>query len=242
LSAAGAVVFAVLMTTPLAAVIRNWWRSRSGDAAACTPLEALEALRWEIPGTLEGGRFECRFKDRALVVSVERGHYRIEVEGVPQAGDLEGKDAVSMLEEIARSGDRRLLDRFPDWQAILQVFRAHRLRFAEGRLEAMADFGGSVLGPSDEAARLKRLLERLIDATRIADLVLSLRTREAVHTRCPYCHEDFGSEGAEALVQCAKCGARHHAECFQEFGKCAVFACSARITEPLRDLAGPEKG
>jgi RING finger family protein len=52
--------------------------------------------------------------------------------------------------------------------------------------------------------------------------------------RCPFCREDFAA--GEVVESCAACETVHHAECREEFGACATFACEAP-TEPGRRFA-----
>jgi hypothetical protein len=231
----GAIVFLVLVTVLAAAVGRHLYGQRESRAGACTPLEVLSALRWELPGgTLDGTRFTGRYKDRAIAVSIMGSHYEVELEGIPSGIDLEAKDALTRLEESPETANRS------DWQAIVRVFHSHSIRFANGRLVARTEFGGGVIGPHEEAIRLRRLLDKLVEVTEVARLALSLRSRGSAETRCPYCHDDF--VGRAQTTECPKCGALHHVDCFTEHGKCAVFACSTRAPQALRDLSGPEKG
>lgn len=56
------------------------------------------------------------------------------------------------------------------------------------------------------------------------------------HDRCPYCLGELrapapeeGSDEAtppDPLVSCKRCGTPHHEACFQEHGRCCVFACA----------------
>lgn len=211
-----------------------------GTGAACEPDAVLSALQWEVKGTFAAGRFEGMHRDRKVEIRIQGGHYRIAIEGTPELGDLEGREALARMELLARSPDALKLAAIPDWQAILRVFHANPFRFEGGRLISTAAFGGGVLGPHEEATRLKRLLDRLVEVTAVAQFALSLRARVATDTRCPYCHGDFEG-GLLQITGCPKCGARHHVDCFVEHGKCAVFACSAQVPQGLRDLSGPGK-
>ncbi len=229
-----AILFVVILLVLAAALRRLYVRPESG-ATACTPLEVLSALRWEIPGgLLEGTRFTGRYKDRAVAISLAGAHYEVEIEGIPSGIDLEAKEALTRLEESPETANR------PDWQAIVRVFHSHSIRFTNGRLIARTEFGGGVIGPHEEAIRLRRLLDKLVEVTEAARLAFSLRSRGSADTRCPYCHGDF--VGRAQTTECPKCGALHHVDCFTEHGKCAVFACSTRAPQALRDLSGPEKG
>lgn len=56
-------------------------------------------------------------------------------------------------------------------------------------------------------------------------------------SRCPYCKEGIGA--VRDVVACALCGARHHAACREEHGRCAV--CSSvelLVYKKNDDLAG----
>lgn len=52
--------------------------------------------------------------------------------------------------------------------------------------------------------------------------------------RCPFCHEDFAA--GQIVESCACCQTVHHADCREEFGACATFACEAP-SEPGRRFA-----
>ena len=45
-------------------------------------------------------------------------------------------------------------------------------------------------------------------------------------SECPYCLSQISD--TEETVQCAKCGAKHHAECWHENGGCAAKNCDRR--------------
>jgi hypothetical protein len=51
-------------------------------------------------------------------------------------------------------------------------------------------------------------------------------------TRCPFCHEEL-AQGKE-LVACAACGARHHASCHRDHGRCASCASVEVLVPPRR--------
>lgn len=219
------------------AVARAWLGRDEEGGRACSPPDVLHALQWEVQGKVQDGRFSGHHKDRALTIEVSGSSYVIEIEGIPAAGDLTGSEALALIEEqTSRVG---AVPEIPDWDAIVRIFHAHPIRFVKGRLVCTADFGGGVLGSVEEAKRLKRLLDRLVEVTHIAQIALSLRSRRSPDAKCPYCHAQFPDR--LQTTECPKCGALHHVECFLEHGKCAVFACSARITTPLRDLSGPGK-
>jgi TM2 domain-containing membrane protein YozV len=60
---------------------------------------------------------------------------------------------------------------------------------------------------------------------------------------CPYCRAPF--EPDEEIVACPACATRHHADCLQENGGCAVFGCSqgpadeATVSITTEDLSPP---
>ncbi len=54
---------------------------------------------------------------------------------------------------------------------------------------------------------------------------------------CPYCKGAF--EAPATLVACAACGARHHAECHGEHGKCATCGATERLVPEGKVLQGP---
>jgi hypothetical protein len=210
-----------------AATIYIGWRfldNRERTAGACSTREAIAALAWEIPGSANGDVFEGTHRGRRVTVRARGTKYEIVIEGEPSAGTLTGPEALAAIRHAARTPEG--LAAMPDWQALVHVFDAHPIRFEKGSLRAVASAGGGVLGSRDEAQRLKRLLDRLVEVTRIAHLALSLRTRAGSEARCPYCHDDF--ETRQRTIECPRCGVKHHEECYQEFGRCSVFACATR--------------
>ncbi len=53
-----------------------------------------------------------------------------------------------------------------------------------------------------------------------------------VALRCPFCRDGFE---AGAVRRCARCGVRHHLECFGLHGRCAVFGCAGALEDDLMD-------
>ena len=58
-------------------------------------------------------------------------------------------------------------------------------------------------------------------------------------SRCPYCKEGIGA--VRDVVACALCGARHHAACREEHGRCAVCSSVELLVYKKNDdpVAGP---
>lgn len=59
--------------------------------------------------------------------------------------------------------------------------------------------------------------------------------------RCPYCLADLaevGDDPAEVVVSCKACLTRHHLACWEEHGRCTIFACgeAAHVSEVVREL------
>jgi len=59
--------------------------------------------------------------------------------------------------------------------------------------------------------------------------------------RCPFCHDGIDVAG-EAWVACAGCVARHHAECWDEAGRCGVCRGGERLTREGAAPAAPAAG
>jgi hypothetical protein len=67
----------------------------------------------------------------------------------------------------------------------------------------------------------------LLELTSPADFVLSnVQVSLDIGTRCPVCGTPL-SRGR--IVRCSKCGAVHHADCWQFNGLCATFACGSSV-------------
>jgi hypothetical protein len=82
--------------------------------------------------------------------------------------------------------------------------------------------------------RVAKLVEGLT-----ASLVTSITAYE--QTRCPFCRDDL--RPSEELVDCASCGTRHHAECFEDLGECTIRGCDSQRAEPVaRRADGPPSG
>ncbi|MCA8921637.1 MAG: hypothetical protein KDD82_07480 [Planctomycetes bacterium] len=61
--------------------------------------------------------------------------------------------------------------------------------------------------------------------------------------RCPYCLADLADADGEELdrepvVSCKSCLTRHHLACWEEHGRCTIFACgqALHVSEVVRDL------
>lgn len=61
--------------------------------------------------------------------------------------------------------------------------------------------------------------------------------REGSELSCPYCHDDI--RGAPQTIVCSNCDARHHSDCYEHFGGCAVFQCEN--SPKLDGLRRPEE-
>ena len=215
-------------------------------AQACTPSEALGLLALDVGGIVTRSSstvlLEGRFRDRALSISVRgRGalRYLIRLETGTLKGSLSGADALERLAATANGtaapGLAEVADLVAgmrDWRALYRVFSAHDIHFDEGHIVASADFGGAILGATDEAERVRRLLERLVLVSGVVPALFTLRPRLESAERCPYCHDAI--EESEHETAYYQCRVRHHSECWNEHGKCAVFGCGPAIAVRVR--------
>ncbi len=178
-----------------------------------SPFETIVALAGRIPGaTLIGSTLTGFYEGRGIQIVLAEDAYEISIEGVPVAFGLEGADALARIDSAARTME--LADRHPEWVELRRALGP--IRFEHGRLVATAH-------PEPGAVHLRRLVDLLVDSTRLVRRRLVKRLR-VTRTRCPYCHDGVG---AESLSRgCPRCGARHHLECYTEHGRCAVYACS----------------
>lgn len=58
--------------------------------------------------------------------------------------------------------------------------------------------------------------------------------------RCPFCRDELGSP--PGLVACAGCGARHHAPCYREHGRCATCGGKDVLVPQVRALRPIPRG
>lgn len=103
-----------------------------------------------------------------------------------------------------------------------------RLRNVEASSEALMN---SIASLSSEGGQQRREVDFLSDRVLVLEKVAPVSVRADVphgegSERCPYCHDAMAA-GA-CVVRCDRCNARHHVECYQEHGRCAVFACGSR--------------
>ncbi len=54
------------------------------------------------------------------------------------------------------------------------------------------------------------------------------RPRLSLERRCPYCHQELGSDQEAGLARCRACGTWHHEACLMEHGACSVYGCGER--------------
>jgi len=60
--------------------------------------------------------------------------------------------------------------------------------------------------------------------------------------RCPYCHEDLAAEPELPRIHCARCRAPHHAACWEDDPRCAVYGCGSEATvDEAESLADPAR-
>lgn len=55
--------------------------------------------------------------------------------------------------------------------------------------------------------------------------------------RCPYCRGEFAEE-ERPTVRCAACATAQHADCWEEHGRCSVFACGSLEQGPVAGAEG----
>jgi hypothetical protein len=65
-----------------------------------------------------------------------------------------------------------------------------------------------------------RLSRYLMDSTVRKELL------DAIDVLCPYCRGEFSEK--DNIVSCSECKTRHHTECWEEVGRCAVFGCRSK--------------
>ena len=134
----------------------------------------------------------------------------------------------------------RLADSLADfaksWEMLFRVYSVASVAFEEGAVVARAGFGGASFTPRDEARRVLALAARLAALTSAIGRILELKARAAASARCPYCHDEVQAASAGSRA-CESCGAVHHAECYLEYGKCAVFGCRGRVERVQRAMA-----
>ncbi|MBI3723134.1 hypothetical protein HY251_04145 [bacterium] len=188
--------------------------------------------------------FTGAFKDRSvriLLVDPPLGEARYQIELDSPIGLLPmERTVISDVETVERLAEqaREREDEHPrlasladtllmgesDWRALFRVFGVDSVVFAGGLVYASAKFGDGFSVP-DEAVRLERLLERLAAVSTLLGSILAVSERADSEARCPYCHDGLAEESA--MADCPRCGARHHADCYTDYGRCAVFGCAA---------------
>lgn len=101
-----------------------------------------------------------------------------------------------------------------------------RREFREFMARLERDTTASIARLSVTVARreLDFLADRVVALERSAPLAIRCNPAETAdgELRCPYCHDELG---AAATTRCSRCEARHHAECYTDHGRCAVFGC-----------------
>jgi hypothetical protein len=202
----------------------------------------LSLLLDRVRGQVSENVFQGRFKDRDLRIEVfqpsfGQAQYLIELESplglLPvTSAPIDGVDAVEQLarEALERANEDpklakladSLLSGENDWRALFVIFGVEEVSFANGRVQVRASFGEGFAAP-DEAVRLERMLDRLASVSAILGSILAITKRDT-KGRCPYCHDELTE--AAMTWDCPKCGSRHHQDCRDEHGRCAVFGCS----------------
>jgi hypothetical protein len=219
------------------------WPSRASSSPTSSRAtgrrRALRKRRWprsrarSAGGSGSAGRAAPRFRLRELEVRIkgqgERCRYEIRLAASGFRGSLTGAEALERLAARRGAGLDLLAEEVAgarDDAPVLEPDVVGREDPVECAPVASADFGGGILGARDEAQRLVRLLERLVLVSGVVPSVFTVRPRLAVVARCPYCHDGIEHEAGR---ECPRCGVRHHEECWNEHGACAVFACGPAV-------------
>lgn len=86
----------------------------------------------------------------------------------------------------------------------------------------------------DLLRRVAKACERAAEAPLVTHV--ELRAAASKPGRCPYCRDAL-DPAQEAVVACADCHTEHHAECFDELGRCTTLGCESPRSRPVL-LAG----
>lgn len=203
----------------LASVACLTWTARGAPAVSSGADASAAALRWvalTLGGTVRGDVFSGRVSGRAARVALVRhwlgrSSFDLALHGGPRVGwalrDLDSPDALARLGEGA---------------GLIRAVGVREIRCDDGVVRLRLPGLSVGLGSVAEGERLVRLLERLAALAPLADELVAV-TKRASELQCPFCHDAIS--GGEATADCPRCGSVHHAECREEHGGCAVFAC-----------------
>lgn len=134
---------------------------------------------------------------------------------------------VRLRDERDHARDQRFDERLRDMERMIAEGRQE-----EDRLRRLIEQSQEVVARRE----LYFLADRVVKLERAAPLSVRVDPAEAKDgdVRCPYCHDDLGSDG---LVTCARCEARQHSDCYEAHGRCAVFGCGSKEThEGIRSV------
>jgi hypothetical protein len=226
----------------VAGLLSEWGR-RAGVRRAAV----FAALGRETPGTVDRQVFSTVVRESPVRIEVGFALlgapvYTIHVaapRGAPLDVRLGGVREIVELARVARIAAAKdaalgpladsLMSFTSDWRALFRGHAVESVQFLRGEVVALAGFGASSRSLDDEARRVLELIDRLVTLTGTIGRVLELKARAAASSRCPYCHDEVPQgEGIAATTDCKDCGTRHHAECFAEHGRCAVYGCGPR--------------
>lgn len=120
--------------------------------------------------------------------------------------------------ELLDSGLREILRDFQGWR------RRCRIQLAADRFLVEVE---SRLGPAAavDVARLVMRVAALARASRLSAGVTFVGDVDlGGHARCPVCGQLFNVAG----IRCGSCKVPHHADCWDYWGRCAIFGCRGR--------------
>ena len=121
--------------------------------------------------------------------------------------------------------------------ALLHEQGLERVEIGGGSVRA---WGSSLAGRRLAPSRAKRVLHdlrRLSSAAEALDFVAielkaAPKAADWSERTCPFCHDDL-SEGDR--VGCEACDTVHHADCFEEIGRCTTLGCAGLRAFPISD-------
>lgn len=246
-----AIVVRVVRTARGRPLLRRWVHSLAQDRAGTMLVRSRwsrPAFRFRIAGDLllfeslkigkeEGLQLSAPWPDRAPCwLACTTATPNVVGPEAPATADVSSFTAERQGEHfIFRGNDQEALARYAHSSVSWRLERLHQTPFVSDVWLIVRD--GTLLvrkaGPFQAASQVGEFLEQAIalrEAFQLAqtagiEFTASTMMRKPDGAKCPVCSEPIGQVGTQALRTCVRCGTRHHRECWELTGRCAIYGC-----------------
>jgi hypothetical protein len=246
-----AIVARVVRTARGRPLLRRWIQSLAKDRSGTMLVRSRwsrPAFRFQIAddpwlfeslkiGKQDGLQLSTHWPDRApCLLTCTTGTYHVVSDNEPARDDVSVFTAERRSEQfVFRGNDQQALSRYAVSPVAWHLERLHQAPVVSDVWLIVRD--GMLLvrkaGPFQAASQVGEFLAQAIALSEAFQLAQpagiefseSTLARQPERAKCPVCSEPLGPTDPRALRTCVRCGTRHHRECWELAGRCAIYGC-----------------